>query len=203
MFAHNIRGRWWCDSKGWTLPPIFCSTLLRDGWKQKSCLRKCHLTLKCVWSRGAELNSFMWEKMAPIDILWHLLNMYGDQKVDVSTVRAGWCISAVMTVTWKSLKSCSRQPCAAITPQVKSISISSSAWISGSRPGDCVQSWILQWNFSALETVVTMSEYHSLCQDGPMNADAGTERTPYANLLGPIEPMQGWWWQFLGSHNYW
>lgn len=143
MFAHNIRGRWWCDSKGWTLPPIFCSTLLRDGWKQKSCLRKCHLTLKCVWSRGAELNSFMWEKMAPIDILWHLLNMYGDQKVDVSTVRAGWCISAVATVTWKSLKSCSRQPCAAITPQVKSISISSSAWISGSRPGDCVQSWIL------------------------------------------------------------
>lgn len=122
MFAHNIRGRWWCDSKGWTLPPIFCSTLLRDGWKQKSCLRKCHLTLKCVWSRGAELNSFMWEKMAPIDILWHLLNMYGDQKVDVSTVRAGWCISAVATVTWKSLKSCSRQPCAAITPQVKSIS---------------------------------------------------------------------------------
>lgn len=63
----------------------------------------------------------------------------------------------------------------------------------------CMNQWIptrglcteLNIDFSALETVVTMSEYHSLCQDGPMNADAGTERTPYANLLGPIEPMQG------------
>ena len=31
------------------------------------------------------------EKMAPTDIHQHLLNIYGDQTVDVSTVKAGLC----------------------------------------------------------------------------------------------------------------
>ena len=29
------------------------------------------------------------EKIAPIDIHWHLLNIYGDQTMDVSTVKVG------------------------------------------------------------------------------------------------------------------
>ena len=37
-------------------------------------------------------------KIAPTDIQRHLLNIYGDQTVEVSTVRENWCISAVETV---------------------------------------------------------------------------------------------------------
>ena len=37
------------------------------------------------------------EKIAPIDIHRHLLDIYRDQTVDVSTV-GGWCVSAVATV---------------------------------------------------------------------------------------------------------
>ena len=37
------------------------------------------------------------EKIAPTDIHQLLLNVDGDQTVDVSTVRDGWCVSAVVT----------------------------------------------------------------------------------------------------------
>ena len=40
------------------------------------------------------------EKMAPTDIHQHLLNVYGDLTVDVSTVK--WCVSAVLTVMRKN-----------------------------------------------------------------------------------------------------
>ena len=38
-------------------------------------------------SKGVSLNSSMWKKIAPIDIQRCLLNINGDQRVDVSTVR--------------------------------------------------------------------------------------------------------------------
>ena len=38
------------------------------------------------------------ETIAPNDIQWCLLNVYGNQTVVVSTVRGGWCVSAVATV---------------------------------------------------------------------------------------------------------
>ena len=39
------------------------------------------------------------EKMAPTDIHQCLQRVYGDQTVDVSTVRGGWCISAVVEIS--------------------------------------------------------------------------------------------------------
>jgi len=36
--------------------------------------------------------------MVPIDIHQCLLNVSGDQRVDVSSVTGGWCIPAVVTV---------------------------------------------------------------------------------------------------------
>ena len=39
------------------------------------------------------------EFMSSIAIHCSLLNVSGDQTVGVSTVRGGWCISAVVTVT--------------------------------------------------------------------------------------------------------
>ena len=45
----------------------------------------------------------------------------------------------------------------------------------------------LNIGFSALETMVAMLE--SLLQVRAINAYTGTERTLYANLSGPIEPI--------------
>jgi len=39
------------------------------------------------------------EKIAPIDSHQHLLNIYGDQTVHVSTLTWWWCVSAVVTAT--------------------------------------------------------------------------------------------------------
>jgi len=40
----------------------------------------------CIKQRSV-WNSSMWKKMTHSDVLRHLLNVYGDQTVDVSTVR--------------------------------------------------------------------------------------------------------------------
>ena len=55
-----------------------------------------HMKQRCV------MEFFCVGKIAPTDIQRHLLNIYGDQTVEVSTVRENWCISAVETVMWKS-----------------------------------------------------------------------------------------------------
>jgi len=90
MLDHDIRGRYWWDaaevepSYQYSITLCCCMTdgsreVLQTGW--------C-LTWKCIESKGVSLNSFMWEKK------WHSLtfintcsNVYGDQTVDVSTVR--------------------------------------------------------------------------------------------------------------------
>lgn len=41
-------------------------------------------------------------KMTPTDIRWRLLKAGGDQAVDVSAVRVGWCVSAMAPATWKT-----------------------------------------------------------------------------------------------------
>jgi len=76
MLVLGFRGRWWCyGSRGWAFLPIFHPIFLLCG-------RWC-LTWKCMWSKAVWLNS----SMAPTDIHWRLLNIDGDQTVDMSTVR--------------------------------------------------------------------------------------------------------------------
>lgn len=81
---------------------------------------------------------------------------------------------------------------------VKSVLISSSMRFGRLRPGKCVWSWILasvhwkQW---------WQRWWNITTQEGPMNAYTETERTPYASLSGPIEPIRGWKWQFLELHH--
>ena len=53
----------------------------------------------CMKQREGGIGFFHVEKMTHIDIHCCLLNVYGDQRVDVSTVRWWWCVSAVVTVT--------------------------------------------------------------------------------------------------------
>ena len=73
---------------GWTFLTIFHYILLLFArWQQRGSLTKWCLIWKCVWSKGVSLNSSMWKKMAPIDIHQHLLYVYEDETVDVSTTR--------------------------------------------------------------------------------------------------------------------
>ena len=77
----------WSGSRGCTFPPIFCYFLLLcDRWQQTGSLTHWHLTQ--VWMKQrCVLELLHAEKMAPTDILSYLLNVDGDQPVDVSTAR--------------------------------------------------------------------------------------------------------------------
>jgi len=90
MLAHKFTWGCWCyGSTGWTIPPIsHYMLLLCDRWQQRG----------TVWQHGVwhgsmeETKVSKWippgrKKMAPVDIHWCLLNISGDQTVDVSTVR--------------------------------------------------------------------------------------------------------------------
>ena len=87
MLAHRCRC-WWYGSRSWTFPPMFHYILLPcDRWQQRNNLTKWHLIWKYVWSKCVSLNSSMQKKMAPIDIYQCWPYVYGDQIMDVSTVR--------------------------------------------------------------------------------------------------------------------
>jgi len=88
MLAHEVRcGFWRYGSGGWTFPQIFHYILLLcSRWQQRGSLTEWCQTWKWVWSKGMELNSSIWKKFAPIDIHWCLLNVNGDQIVNMSTV---------------------------------------------------------------------------------------------------------------------
>jgi len=129
---------WWNGSRDCTFPPISHYILLPcDRWKQRGSLTEWHLTWKCIWSKGVSLNSSL-QKNGPIGIYWCLLNIYGNQTVDVSTVGAAFqqwqqwrgiqvifCIAACNchTMRW-------------------SVLISSSVQIGRLWQGECVQNWI-------------------------------------------------------------
>ena len=89
MLAHNNRGGcWWYDSRGWTFPPTSHYILLQyDKWQHRGNLTECCLTCKCLWSKAVSLNFSMHKKMALTDIHQYLLNVDGEQTVDVSIAR--------------------------------------------------------------------------------------------------------------------
>lgn len=139
------------------------------------------------------------EKTKSIDIHRLLLNFFEDQKVDVSTVRL-WvmCFSSsnhevkdihilddhaqLHTTKWKVFQSA--HPCKSVDYHQRTV-IGVEYWLRciGNDDGSVR---ILQ----------------SLCQAGSVNAHTGKERTLYASLSGPTEPIWGWMWQFPGSHHY-
>jgi len=70
--VHDIRGScWWYGSREWTFPPIPRYIFLPcDRWQQRGTLTQWHLTWKCVWSKGVELNSSMQKEKSPLDACW-------------------------------------------------------------------------------------------------------------------------------------
>ena len=110
MLAHCIRGGcWWYGSRGWTFPPVFCSTTVTNG-------SKAAVWQDCAWHGGAYeekcVTEFLHvENMAAIGIHWWLLNIYRDQTADVGTVRQ-WVVcfssgeSKIQSMFWISVHSC-------------------------------------------------------------------------------------------------
>ena len=99
--THDIR-----DRRDWAFPPTFhYILLLRDRWQQRSSLTRWHLTRQFLWSK----------KVTPIDIHWCLLNVYGDQTVDVSTIK--WLVMCFSSSSSDSKdKLCSRWPYMTVIP---------------------------------------------------------------------------------------
>ena len=75
------------------------------------------------------------------------------------------------------------------------ISIHSTIWIGRLQPGHFLQSWLLA---SMCWKSGDAGISQSLCQARLTNAHTSTERTFYAGLSGPIEPIYGWRWPFPG-----
>jgi len=119
-----------------------------------------------VWHNGMEQGSAheakVWNWIPPQgknDTHWHLLNVYGDHIVDVSTVRQWMCTSTVETVMWKT----------------SHVPDSHAQLWHYEKKNVCqlihMNSWImtkelcreLNISFNALETMVAASENHKVC----------------------------------------
>jgi len=84
--------------------------------------------------------------------------------------------------------------------EMKSISISLSAWIGAFQSRNCLWIWIsasIWWKLCWQHWNITV---HARWVLGILRK--GTEKH-YASLSGPIEPILSWRCQFPGSHHYW
>jgi hypothetical protein len=138
LLVHDVRGEcWWDGSRGWTFLPIvckfcWCATAAEEQSGKIASDMEVRTKQKCV------IGFFHAEKIEPNDIDQHLLNIYGDQIMDTSTLR--WCVSAVVTVIWESghIPGDRTQLSA---HEVKSVSIILSAQIGG------LQLWNFMWSW--------------------------------------------------------
>ena len=174
MLTHDIRGRWWWyGSTGWTFPPTFHYILLLcDRWQQRGSLTNWHLTWKCMWNKGegVSLNSPMWKKMALIDIDLHKLNIYGDQTVDVNSVR-WWVVHFSGGNSKVKDKPRSIWPCTAVTPWNEDgldQLICANCWI---MTGTCIRSWISasilwKWHWQSWNIAKSVLDVSHKCLDG-------------------------------------
>lgn len=105
---HNVRGRyWWYASKSWTFPPIICYILLLcDKWQQRSDMINMRQTWKFIWSKGLPLNSSVWKKMAPTDIIDACWTVMETNQWMRAQWRGGWCVSAETVATVGNLCWC-------------------------------------------------------------------------------------------------
>ena len=139
------------------------------------------------------------EKMAPVDIHWCLLNIYVNQTGDVSTVK--WWVACFSRGNSNVKdKSHSEWPYTAVTLQNEECFDQLMHKLADCNKGTVDKTeYCLQWIGNDGGSVGIQQSLH---QVDPVNAHMGTESTPYASLLGLIEPIQGWRWQFPGSYCY-
>ena len=112
-----------------------------------------HLKQRCV------IEFLHVEKIAPNDIQRRLLNVYGDQTVDVSTERR-WVACFSSNDSDVKDKPRSRQPCTAVTPrnEERLYQLICTNWQITNREL-CTE---LNIGFNVLETMVAKLEYHKV-----------------------------------------
>jgi len=160
-----------------------------------ACDMKVHMKQRC----GIEF--LLVEKVIPIDIHWHLLNVDGDQRVNVSTLRL-WVMHFSSDASDMKDKPHSRWPCTALrTPWNEKCLLAHPHKLVDYDQGTA-WSWMLtsiNWKWWLQHKNIA-----NLWQMGPMITHTDTERTLYSGLSEPIETIQGWKWQFPGSyHCFW
>jgi len=104
MLTHDIRGGcWWHGRRGWTFLPILYYILLQsDRWQQRGSLTEWHLTWKCIWSKGASLNSSMWKTWDPLTFInacWIFMENYGYEHKEMMSgfLQQWWQCQFLMT----------------------------------------------------------------------------------------------------------
>ena len=134
MLAHKIRGRcWWYGSRGWIFLLILLYMLLlcekssrgtiwQNGiWHGSMCMKEVCMMKVCMMEVcmnvcGTEFLHAL--KMAASDIHWHLMDISGDQTVDLSTVRQ-WVVCFSSGNSNMKDKPRSRVPCITVITQNK------------------------------------------------------------------------------------
>jgi len=195
ILAQDVRSGCWWYGRSWTFPPTSHYILLTcDKGQERS-----SLTWKRVMKQRSVTEFFHVGKITLTDIHQHLLNVSGDQTVDVNTVR-WWVVCFSSGDRHVKDKPCSGWPWTAAAPQNEEHLdqlISTNVHITTRK----------LWAEHQFQCIgnnggnVGISQ--SLRQVGPPNAHTGTERTPHASLSGPTDPIPSWSWQFPGSHHYW
>jgi len=138
------------------------------------------------------------EVMAPTDIHWCVLNIYGEQTVSI--VR-WWVVRFSSGDSNSKDKLCSRWPCTAVTPLNEECldQLMHVNWWIMTR-----ELWTeLNIGLNALETLGATLEYCSLHRVGPTNTHTGTEGTPFTKLSELVEPAWVRRLLFPGLHHYW
>jgi hypothetical protein len=150
MLTHDIKGRClWYDSRGWTFAPIVC----------KFCCRATDSSSVAIWQNGIWHGSVYETEVChrvPVDILL-FLNVYGFQAVDVSMV--WWWTERLSSgdsdVTDRPR---SRRPCIAVSSKNEE---RLNQLIYANQSITTREIYMeLNVRFSALGTMLTMSEYH-------------------------------------------
>jgi len=196
MWAHNIRGRcWWYGievehSHQCSITFCCCVTDGNRGavWQMASDIEAC-MKQRC---------SSMWKKLHPltsIDTSWTFL-----ETKNCMQAQWGWCVSAVVTVTWKT-RLIPRWPCTADTTQTEDHFIQFihvDWWITireqHTERGIC---------FNSSNMMMAMLKYHQVCARWvPLMLTVETERMPFASLSGTIKTLRVWRWQFSRSNHY-
>jgi len=127
------------------------------------------------------------EKMAPTDIHWHLLNIDGNQTVDVNTVGNEWCVSAVVTAMWKT--SHVVDGCAQMSHREMK-NASQSAHLHESVDYNQETVYRVEYWLQCIGSDGAVLDYCKVCTRW-CKCSHRSGRTPYANFSGPTAPIWG------------
>ena len=185
MLAHNISSRrWWYGSKGWIFPPLFQYILLLVTCGSKGAVWHGSMKQRCVTDFPHV------KKNTSIVIHQGVLNVCGDQPVDVSTVRL-WMVHFSSDGSYVKDKPFSRWS------YTHRWSASWAAHLHKSTDYDQGAVYGPEYQIQNVGNMVATLEYCKVCASWVQLILTRKQKSlPCAGLPGPNEPIQGWRWQF-------